>query len=394
MNRALALLRRVPWWAVAGVAGAVVAVSGAIPGPDLRALASTTVPVLGFVLAVTVLAGLCATAGLFRAAGSLAVRLSSGSRAVLWLMTVALATVCTVVLSLDTTAVLLTPVVIAAARRAGVAAAPLVLAVVALANTASLLLPVSNLTNLLAEDDFRATGRSYLAVMVAPALVVLVVTIALLALLHRRALRGRFSPGPDDDVEDVPLLRWCVVVMVLVAAGFLAQLPAWAVATGGVVLLGAGVLVRRTPVPLAEFVPWRMVITVAGLFVIVQALQTHGLHSALEHLTGTGEGAGALARLAAVGTVSANVIDNLPAFLALAPLADSAPRLATLLVSVNAGPLILPWGSLATLLWFQQVRRYCVPEDGVSGWWTVIRQGLVIAPVTVAAGWAAVVLLG
>ncbi|WP_353648866.1 SLC13 family permease [Nakamurella sp. A5-74] len=384
-----AALARVPWWTVPGVLAVLVVVAGWLPLPELRTLAGTTVPVLGFVLAVTVLAGMCATAGLFEAAGALAVRLARGSRLALWSTTVVLATVCTVVLSLDTTAVLLTPVVIAAGRRAGVAVAPLALTVVALANTASLLLPVSNLTNLLAENDFRAAGLSYLAVMWAPALAVLLVTVLVLALLHRRSLAGRFEAAAQADVADRFLLRWCTAVMVLVALGFLAQLPAWAVATGGVLLLGIGLLVRWTPVPLGEFVPWRMLIAVAGLFVLVQAAQTHGLHTLLAGFAGSGDSGGALARFAAAGAVTGNVIDNLPAFLALAPLADSADRLATLLVSVNAGPIILPWGSLATLLWWQQVRRH---GGEVDRWWTVIRQGLVLAPLVVAAGVGATLL--
>lgn len=386
----LSALAKVPWWAVPGALGALVVLLGWLPLPDLRTLADTTVPVLGFVLAVTVLAGMCSTAGLFEAAGAVAVRLARGSKLLLWAATAVLATVCTIVLSLDTTAVLLTPVVIAAGRRAGVPVAPLVLTVVALANTASLLLPVSNLTNLLAEPDFTSGGLSYLSVMWVPALAVLVVTVLVLALLYRRSLVGRFTPGEVAVVADRFLLRWCTAVMVLVAAGFLAQLPAWAVATGGVVLVGIGLLVRRTPVPLGEFVPWRMLIAVAGLFVLVQAAQTHGLHTVLTGFAGSGDSGGALARFAAAGATTGNVIDNLPAFLALAPLADSADRLATLLVSVNAGPIILPWGSLATLLWWQQVRRH---GGEVDRWWTVIRQGLILAPLTVVAGVGAVLLV-
>jgi len=62
------------------------------------------------------------------------------------------ATVTTTVLNLDTTAVLLTPVMLALALRTGIAAVPLAMTTVWLANTASLLLPVSNLTNLLAAN--------------------------------------------------------------------------------------------------------------------------------------------------------------------------------------------------------------------------------------------------
>ena len=69
----------------------------------------------------------------------------------LWLLVVLVAALSTIFLSLDTTAVLLTPVVIVLARHAGLNPLPFALTTVWLANTGSLLLPVSNLTNLLAQ---------------------------------------------------------------------------------------------------------------------------------------------------------------------------------------------------------------------------------------------------
>ncbi|MGO1179092.1 MAG: SLC13 family permease, partial [Cellulosimicrobium funkei] len=63
----------------------------------------------------------------------------------------------------------------------------------------------------------------------------------------------------------------------------------------------------------------------------------------------------------------------------------------TLLVAVDAGPLITPWASLATVLWWQQYRRHTFGQEAPPAW-HVIRQGLVLAPLAVAAGVAVVVL--
>lgn len=112
-------------------------------------------PVRGFVAALTVVSERRASAGLFDAATDAAVRWARGRRAVLWLALVVVAVLATVVLSLDTAAVLLTPLAITLARRTGTGARVLALTVVALANTASLALPVSNLTNLLAGGGSR-----------------------------------------------------------------------------------------------------------------------------------------------------------------------------------------------------------------------------------------------
>lgn len=370
--------------------------TGWLPREDALALAERTGPVLVFVVAITAYAELCAVSGLFDAAAGLAVRAAAGSRAVLWLCVAALATLCTVTLSLDTTAVLLTPVVLAMARRTGAPALPLAMTVLALSNTASLLLPVSNLTNLLAAPDLAREGSSYLAVMVLPALAVLVTTLVVLAALYRRSLTGRFVPEPAPRPDDPVLLRVAALVTVVMVAGFVLGQDYALVATAGAVVLGAAVLLRRHSlvVPLADLVPWPMLLTVAGLFVVVAGAHAHGLGDLAGDLAGTGSAPADLARLAFVGTLAANGLNNLPAFLALGPVAlDDAARTATLLVAVNAGPLVTPWGSLATLLWWRQVRRHGHPS-AQPGWRQVVGQGLVLAPLVVAAGTLAVVLAG
>ncbi len=71
----------------------------------------------------------------------------------LFLLFCLLATLSTWVLSIDTTAVLLAPIGLTLAAELGISALPFAFAAVWLANTASLLLPVSNLTNLLAQES-------------------------------------------------------------------------------------------------------------------------------------------------------------------------------------------------------------------------------------------------
>ena len=97
---------------------------------------------------------------------------------------------------------------------------------------------------------------------------------------------------------------------------------------------------------------------------------------------GHGETWPALLRLSGLGTLGANVIDNLPAYLALEPAATDSPlRLAALLVGVNAGPVITPWASLATLLWAARCR-----SAGVAvSWPRFALRGAMLAPLVVGA---------
>lgn len=386
-----AALRRVPWWLVAVLVSSVLLVTGALPDDQARALAERTLPVLAFLAALTVVAEMCAGAGLFDAAAGLAARAARGRRPVLWLLVVLVATVSTAVLSLDTTAVLVTPVVVALARRTGSRPLPFALVVLALANTASLLLPVSNLTNLLADRTLRRQGVDFLALMAAPALVAVLVTVLLVALRDRDAIAGRFTLAPGPVPADRALLGLAAAVTAAMAVAFVAGVePVLAAGAAAAVLTAATRLRRRPwPVPPAQLVPWRTLLVVAGLFVVVATLHAQGSAALLHAAAGDGTDAGALLRLAGVGVLAANALNNLPAYLALEPVAGGDPlRVAVLLVATGAGPLLTPWGSLATVLWWQRCRQLLLHVPvGV-----VVRQGLLLCVPVVAAAVTALVL--
>src|ERR1700710_1215796 len=139
-------------WALSAAAGLLSVLTGLIPLSDARAVLGRGAPILVFLVAVTVLAELADAAGVFDVAAVRMARLGRGSVVGLFLLVALLGTATTVLLSLDTTAVLLTPVVLSLAARLRLNPLPFALLAVWIANTASLLLPISNLTNLLAVD--------------------------------------------------------------------------------------------------------------------------------------------------------------------------------------------------------------------------------------------------
>jgi len=157
---AWAVIRPRDWpEAVAAVpAAALVIGTGAISVHDAGAAAMRLGPVIGFLAAVLVLAQLCDDEGLFRVCGAWMARTAAGRPRRLLAQVFALAAVTTAVLSLDATVVLLTPVVFATAARLEARAKPHLYACTHLSNSGSPLLPVSNLTNLLA---FSASGLAF-----------------------------------------------------------------------------------------------------------------------------------------------------------------------------------------------------------------------------------------
>ncbi len=385
--------RSVPWWAAAVVVAALLALTGALPRADAGALAGRVGPVLLFVAALTVVAELCGAAGLFDVATDAASRSAGGRRWLLWLLLVAIAVASTVLLSLDTTAVLLTPLAISLARRTGTSPLLLVLTVVALANTASLLLPVSNLTNLLADHRFTDAGVGYLGLMWAPALAAVLVTVAVLAVRGRADLRGRFEPGPRYVPPDRALLRVTGATTAVMAVGFVAGLPVWAVALAAAVVLLVAFAVRRRALPVrpTELVPWRMLLVVAALFVVVETLHVRGLGEALVAAAPGGDGTGALLGVAALSAGAANLVNNLPAYLVLEPVAGGDPlRLAAVLIGTGVGPLLTPWASLATVLWWQRCRQALVHVPVRA----FVVQGLWLAPLAVAGAVLALAVTG
>jgi arsenical pump membrane protein len=374
--------------------GTVAVLTGLLPVAAVEILASRTLPVLGFVAAITVVAALAAEAGVFAWIADGAARLARGRSGVLWLLIVLLAVASTVFLSLDTTAVLLTPIVVTLARRVGLSPLPFALTAVWLANTASLLLPVSNLTNLLAQSGPVLGGVPYVTLAAAPALVAVLVPVAILAVVHRRALAHRYVPSPGTPAADPPLrLAAAVVVALLVPAlGIgdpLLHIPVWVPATIAAAVLVALFAVRRRSALHPGLVPWSLIVFVCGLFLAIDAAGRAGLTAVLAAAAGHGDGPTALLRLAGVGVVAANVGDNLPAYLALEPVAASPVRLMALLVAVNAGPLILPWASLATLLWHGRLSAMHVEIS----WWGFALLGLIAAPLTVGAATLALALV-
>ena len=366
--------------AVLLVLGAVAVLTGLLPGADALALWDRVWPILLFVVAVTVVTELAAEAGVFTVVAQQTARWGRGRAWLLWLLVVAVAALSTIFLSLDTTAVLLTPVVIVLARHAGLDPLPFALTTVWMANTGSLLLPVSNLTNLLAQHAMGdPTPFAFAALMWAPALVAIVLPMVVLFLISRRQLLVRYQTGQEEGVDDPVLFQISAAVVVALVPLLVSGVPVWipaSVAAGVLIVLFA---VRRPGELRFGLLPWQLVLLASGLFLFIEALHANGLGTLLARVSGSGESPLALLRLSLTGMVGANAVDNLPAYLALEPAAGSPVRLAALLIGVNAGPLITPWASLATLLWHQRLSSF----DVRIRWRRYMLLGLLVAPVTV-----------
>ncbi|MGA8461371.1 MAG: SLC13 family permease [Streptosporangiaceae bacterium] len=389
-----------PWgWgeAVAAVPAAILVIAvGAISPHRALVEAERLGPIIGFLAAVLILAQLCQDEGLFRACGDWMAR-GAGQRPTRLLARVFIvASVTTAVLSLDATVVLLTPIVFATAARLNARAKPYVYGTTHLANSASLLLPVSNLTNLIA---FAASGLSFprfAGLMLVPWLAAIAVEYVVFRRFFRTDLN--VTPAPTQAAGTAGLPVFALIVLAATLAGFavtsLAGLnPAWAAAAGAAVL-GVRALVRRHTTPAAV---WRaagvpFLAFVLALGIVVAGVTENGLAGALMRVMPSGTALPALLATAALAAALANVINNLPAVLVLLPLAAATGPGAVLavLIGTNIGPNLTYAGSLATLLWRRVLREQGQGEPDLAEFTRLglltVPAGLVLATVALWAG--------
>jgi arsenical pump membrane protein len=384
--------------ALAAVPAALILIAvGAISAHQAAVQVAGLAHVVVFLGAVLVLAKLCDDEGLFDAAGAAMARV--GSRDLLRQVFVIAATI-TAALSLDATVVLLTPVVLATVRRLRTPVRPYAYATAHLANGASLLLPVSNLTNLLAFHVANLSFTKFTLLMALPWLSAVATMYVVFRWFFAKDLR--VAPGPEHvGVPPRPPV-FVLVVVGLTLAGFaiaesVGVAPAWAALAGASVLAVRSLHHRRTSVvDIVRSVNASFLVFVLALGVVVQAVMLNGMATRMSAVLPSGSGLPALLAIAAVAAVLANVVNNLPATLALMPLVAASGPAAVLavLIGVNIGPNLTYVGSLSNLLWRHVLREHNV-EAG-AGEYTLL--GLCTVPaalvVAVLALWASVRVLG
>ncbi len=364
-------------WSLA-VLGAATALAAVVASPaDARSAAAQDWPAFALVSGLLLVGLVAHEDGIFEAGGHLLARFAPNGWA-LYGGSALLVVVVTTLLNLDTSVTFLTPVLVYAARRRGEGEAPLVLACLLLSNAGSLLLPGSNLTNVIVLGHLHLSGRSFFEHMAPAGLAAAAVTTLVIAVAHRRSLRTTVtvSGAGARPVVGVGLLAVAAVtVLVLVLRS--PALPVLAVGLVAVALRAR----RGTPSP-REAVGVLGLPVLVGLFGLAVALGTlgrgwSGPATLLSHLDAWGT--------AAVAAVVSVAVNNLPAASLLA--ARQPPHPYALLVGLNVGPNLFVTGSLAWILWLRAARATGAQPDIRRA----VTLGLVSVPLAIA---AAVLVLG
>ncbi|CAN5667192.1 arsenical efflux pump membrane protein ArsB [soil metagenome] len=381
------------WWTT-GAAVLVIAL-GRVTPHDALSTVRTGESALLFLFALLALALLVGKSGFFEWAALRCARASGGDGRALYRWVFVLGAAVTALMSLDTTAVMFTPIVIVIAKRLELPITPYVVMCAFVANVGSLLLPISNLTNLLFAETFQLTFVGFALRMALPQLVALATTFLLLRFAFRKELPARCELAKLAAAE-IPNRRYfqlCVAVLIAVLVGYFiapvvgieaywitfAALPLLVIAGASTGVLSPGAVTE---------LEWGVFPFAIGLFVVVRAVENLGvIEYAVAWLTGHPH-----SQLVAVtgGTaVAANALNNLPAALmarsTLAAMHATGSLPLGALLGADIGPMVMPFGSLATILVISVARREGVKMEVSS----LIRMGLWMTPVILASALAA-----
>jgi arsenical pump membrane protein len=381
-----------PWklpealWAVS--AAAALSIAGLISWPDAGKAALKGTDVYLFLTGMMLLAELARHEGLFDWLAALAVKQSNGSPTRLFGLVYLVGTIVTIFLSNDATAVVLTPAVYAATKQANAKPLPYLFICAFIANAASFVLPISNPANLVVYGAKMPSLWTWLREFGLASVASILLTFVVLRLTQRADLAGEIS----RDTQVPTLSRGgrfaaggivCTAVLLLVASSLDWQLgmPTFLAGLGTAVVIL--ILNRLSPWEIAKDISWSVLPLVAGLFVLVEAVEKTGL---LQPLISSLPASAASAPdttgfvLGSVVAVLCNLVNNLPLGLIAGSVANSAhlaPHVTgALLIGVDLGPNLSVTGSLATILWLVALRR----EGQAVSAWKFLGLGCVLMP--------------
>src|SRR6202050_2654525 len=305
-------------WACLGAF--LLVITGLLPLPQAALAIVKGLDVYLFLTGMRLLSELARREGVFDWLASLAVSASKGSPARLFTLVYLVGTAVTVFLSNDATAVVLTPAVYAAVKKAGTKALPYLLICAFIANAASFVLPISNPANLVVYGKNLPALLPWLRIFFLPSVCSIVATYAVLRWTSRKDLTDDIHDGRDpvELSQEGRFAAWGIAVtgaILIGASGFGLDLglPTCLSAAGAVLLV-----TRARSKDLGEIikeVSWSVLPLVAGLFVLVEAVNQagalHSLGSILQSCAQMPKEFGTLATSFGIAGLS-NVVNNLP----------------------------------------------------------------------------------
>jgi len=370
-------------------------VSGVVSLPQVFEVLMTSANILLFFLGLMLVSALADRAGFFNWSALKAIQLANGNGRRLLLIIFGVGAAITAFFSNDATALILTPVVYVLVTRLRLNPLPYVFACAFIANTASMLLPVSNPVNLLPVDRFGLTLGEYLRFLLVPTLLAITINTALFTIIFRKDISASFNNDSLKEGVKVDAFFWFVCIgLAITAAGYIFAsihgMPlSWpALAGAGVLLVGGFSLHRITPGTVASSISWSILLFIFSLALLIKGLEnagiTHVLGKTLAWLSTKGTLEAVIATTVATG-LGSNLINNWSMMMvSVSSLASASNPVASFdrsliyssILGADLGPNIAILGSLSSMLWLVLLRQRGLDIHPLQ----YLRLGLIVTP--------------
>jgi arsenical pump membrane protein len=386
-------------WAVTGATALVV--FGLLPASDALAGVAKGTDVYLFLTGMMLLAELARQEGLFDWLAARAAGHAEGSAPRLFGLIFGVGTIVTIFLSNDATAVVLTPAVAAVVRTAKAKdALPYLFICAFIANAASFVLPISNPANLVVFHTGMPPLGQWLRIFLVASIFSIAATYLTLRWYCRKDLTGPIEV--TDETPHLPEAGKLTLIGIAVVAAVLLTTSAMGKDLGlptciSAILIATVISIRERTKPTAILseISWSVLPLVAGLFIMVEAINTAGAlplsQAALQSLQHLPPIAASMATAFATG-IGTNLINNLPLGLIAAASVQAAHITGELrnviLIGIDLGPNLSVTGSLATILWLIAIRK---EGQNVSAW-KFLKAGCIVMPPALALASLAVAL--
>ncbi|MEX1028440.1 MAG: arsenic transporter [Paenibacillaceae bacterium] len=376
------------------------------------------------ILSTIVMSIVLESVGVFHwAAHNLAVRASGSGKALYW-YTILLCFLMTMFFNNDGSILITTPIIIKTLSMLGLKMhqkIPYLFSGALVATAASAPIGVSNLANLIALKIVGLDLNTYASMMFVPSMLGLIFMTYLLYILFKKQIPNRIpvlQPGsieasrhryaqehkryhplvvnPDDKPEvDWMMFRICIGIVVLIRISFFAlaplgippELPAL---TGAILLVAVRWWRKRIGVfDIIRNSPWHILIFAFSTYLIVFGLHKTGISAFLTHQMKDIISYSSFQAIFGMGillTIMSNLFNNLPAImlgtltLTEANLSVDHMQVAYLasVIGADIGSLILPIGTLASLIWMYIIRSHKIPFS----WGEYLRITVIVIPPT------------
>ncbi|WP_308636839.1 arsenic transporter [Paenibacillus silvisoli] len=398
----------------ATIGAAIVFLTGTVSFTDLGAILETIGGAAITITATIVMAIVLESFGFFNWAAELLTRAARGSGIRLFWFTNLFCFLMTLFVNNDGSILITTPILLMLLKNMGLKnhqKIPYLLSGALIATASSAPIGVSNIVNLIALKIVHMDLYMQTAMMFVPAFLGLAFLTVLLFALFYKTLpkklpviqKWNFPPGGHPLKGDVPIAEnrgkfmrnvlifiFCVRASLFVASYIHFPVSLMAV-IGSAALLGwRWVYLKVPPTDMLKKTPWYILVFAFGMYVIIYGLKNIGLTTWLiDHLQPLVSGSllHASVLMGVLLTLLSNLFNNHPALMVgtltltnmgLDPLTLKVSYLASVIGS-DIGSLLLPIGTLATIMWMHIVRK-----GGVKiSWGEYVKVTVIVIPITV-----------